>query len=525
MTSRVCFLCETDQCEVCESCGLVSSCAQHQNFHTSKDGSFCYPWTVEKREGVGRVLVAVRDIKYLEIILEDDPIGLSPTQDTPQLCLQCFKLIPETDHFICSCGFPMCGTACAAGDRHKPEHDLYTTAGVKARGKPEYPLVMPIRLLQQMEENPSLRDRLARLMDHREERMLETSSWELTETHLVNPLKKLSGKKNWTSEEIQRCAGLFRTNGLAVQATGLSPDQEWLEDDELGNGRALYPTMCALSHSCSPNCRVMHSLNYKLVIRSTKHVSAGEELTICYTKLFAGAISRKADLVNNWFFECLCPRCTDRLDFGSNFDSWICQDCGNSILPQNQTISSDWQCGGCSKVFSRNSIEDEEILTKSLLDNIPEDQGMESVKLCEEFLVSQKSKLHPSHFLNIQAKLKLMFAFTNAVTEKDLARKVEICKDILDMLDTLKLGYVEVRGLALYDLCVPSLVLLKKNFDAGILSQDQFKEGLDPIMKNLQTSIECLEVEETGTFRKMIAERASHIRQQIKELILFVDFM
>ena len=77
----------------------------------------------------------------------------------------------------------------------------------------------------------------------------------------------------------------------------------------------------------------------------------------------------------------------------------------------------------------------------------------------------------------------------------------------------------------LYDLCVPSLVLLKKNFDVGILSQDQFKEGLDPIMKNLQTSIECLEVEENGTFRKMIAERASHILQQIKELVLFVDFI
>ena len=167
MTSRVCFLCETDQCEACESCGLVSSCAQHKNLQNSKDGSFCYPWNVEKREGVGRVLVAVRDIKYLEIILEDDPIGLSPTQDTPQLCLQCFKLIPETDPFICSCGFPMCSAACAAGDRHAPEHELYTTAGVKARGRPDYPLVMPIRLLQQMEENPTLRDRLALLMDHR----------------------------------------------------------------------------------------------------------------------------------------------------------------------------------------------------------------------------------------------------------------------------------------------------------------------------------------------------------------------
>ena len=104
---------------------------------------------------------------------------------------------------------PLCGEACAAGDRHKTEHELYTTAGLKARGKPDYPQVIPIRLLQQMEENTTLRDRIALLMDHREESMLEKSSRELTETYLVDPLIKLYGKKKWTSEDIQRCTGLF----------------------------------------------------------------------------------------------------------------------------------------------------------------------------------------------------------------------------------------------------------------------------------------------------------------------------
>jgi len=525
MSNKVCFYCESDQSETCDACGLVSSCQQHKSLHKSKDGSFCYPWAVEKREGVGRVLVAVRDIRHLEVILEDDPVGLSPTQDTSQLCLQCFKLIREDDPFICSCGFPMCNATCAAGDRHRPEHQLYTEAKFQARGRPDYPLVMPIRLLQQMEDNPSLETRLRLLMDHKEERMQETDSWELTETYLVDPLKKLSGEKQWTSTEIQRCAGLFRTNGLAVQATGLSPDQEWVDDDDLGNGRALYPAMCALSHSCSPNSRVMHSLDYKLVIRSAKDIAAGEELTICYTKLFTGAISRKADLVNNWFFECLCSRCKDKRDFCSNFDTWICSKCDSLVMPQNNAISSNWECGGCSLVFKRGDIEDEEIRIKSLLDAVPENKGMETVKLCEEFMQSQKSKLHSGHFFNVQAKLQMMFSFKNAVTKADLARKVEICRDILDVLDTLQLGYVEVRGLALYDLCVPTLVLLKAEFDAGTVTKDQFKEGLNPIMKNLETSIEILEVEETGTYRKLIAERGTHILHQIKELIMFSDFI
>merc|ERR1712106_599413 len=169
-----------------------------------------------------------------EVILEDEPVGLSPTQDTPELCLQCFKLITDANPYICSCGFPMCDVTCGAGERHKPEHDLYIAAGVQARGRQNYPLVMPIRLLDQMEDNPTLRDRLGILMDHREERMAETNSWELTDTHLVKPLKALYDDNKYTSEDIQRCVGLFRTNGLAVQATGLSPDQEWVDDDDLG---------------------------------------------------------------------------------------------------------------------------------------------------------------------------------------------------------------------------------------------------------------------------------------------------
>ena len=525
MASTVCFFCESEKCETCSSCGLVSSCVKHKNLHTSKDGSFCYPWTVERRDGVGRILVAVRDIKHLEVILEDEPVGLSPTQDTPELCLQCFKLIPDANPYICSCGFPMCDVTCGAGERHKPEHDLYIAAGAQARGRQNYPLVMPIRLLDQMEDNPTLRDRLGILMDHREERMAETNSWELTDTHLVKPLKALYNDKKYTSDDIQRCVGLFRTNGLAVQATGLSPDQEWVDDDDLGTGRALYPAMCALTHSCSPNCRVMHSLNYKLVIRTAKDIRAGEELTICYTKMFSGAITRKADLLNNWFFECQCQRCRDRLDFDSNFDCWICPECGGPVLPQNESMTTDWQCGGCSKKVSRKKIEDQENLMKNLLDHIPENKAMDSVKLFEEFLESQKTTLHSTHFFNIQAKLQLMFTFTNAVTNTELARKVEICGDIVKMLDTLKLGYIEVRGLALYDLCVPSLVLLQGNFDVGTISRDQFKDGLNVIIKNLETSIECLEVEEKGTYRKLIADRATHILNNVRELVLFIDFL
>jgi len=524
MRTKVCFYCKTEACEDCSLCDLVSCCHKHLKFHTSKDGSFCYPWTVESIPRVGRVLVAVRDIKHLEVILEDEPVGLSPTQDTSQLCLECFKLLPADDPYICTCGFPMCNKTCAGGERHKPEHDLYTRTGNVAKGRLHYPLVMPIRLLDQMKTDPTVRENLEPLMDHSEERKAETENWCLTENHLVKPFKTLFGDQ-FKTEDIQRCVGLFRTNGLAVGATGLSSDQEWVDDDELGDGRALYPNMSALSHSCTPNCRLMHSLNYKLVIRSAKDIPAGEELTISYTKMFSGAISRKSDLLKNWFFECQCDRCQDRLDFGSNFDCWICQECGGSVLPQSASITSDWQCGSCCMIVKRNTISEKENTLKNVLDNITTNKETDITQLYEAFLESQKLTLHSGHFFNFQAKMLLMFANANAVTNSALARKAEICKDIIETLDKLKLGYTEIRGLALYELCVPSLVLLQGKFDAGSISRNEFKEGLDDIIKNLETSIECLEVEERGTYRKLISERATHILNNIRDIVLFVDYL
>ena len=78
-------------------------------------GDTCYPWRVEARPGYGRVVVATRDISCHELVLEDDPVGLSPTQDCLPSCLSCLKLLPAEPQFICDCGFPLCSPACSRG--------------------------------------------------------------------------------------------------------------------------------------------------------------------------------------------------------------------------------------------------------------------------------------------------------------------------------------------------------------------------------------------------------------------------
>ena len=98
---------------LCPLCGDIYYCDLHVSSHLAKvgpsatleicvfvthvdfqSGESCYPWVVESREGVGRVAVASRDIPcHQVVVVEDQPVGLSPTQDSPLTCLTCFAVL------------------------------------------------------------------------------------------------------------------------------------------------------------------------------------------------------------------------------------------------------------------------------------------------------------------------------------------------------------------------------------------------------------------------------------------------
>ena len=65
-------------------------------------------FTITTMEGVGRCLVAARDIPALEEILVDHPALLAPYYDPQPLCLECLR---QTDGTVScpSCGLPLCG--------------------------------------------------------------------------------------------------------------------------------------------------------------------------------------------------------------------------------------------------------------------------------------------------------------------------------------------------------------------------------------------------------------------------------
>ena len=67
---------------------------------------------------------------------------------------------------------------------------------------------MPLRLLTQLEEDPDLRDKVSRLMDHQEERMSNIAEGQWVENKIVKPIMRLDSR--WTEDDIQKCVGLIR---------------------------------------------------------------------------------------------------------------------------------------------------------------------------------------------------------------------------------------------------------------------------------------------------------------------------
>ena len=72
------------------SCSSFCS-SEHGALH--EDQGQCLPYSVTSLAGVGRCLVAARDITAGELIFREEALAIGPNHDTPPLCLSCLKVV------------------------------------------------------------------------------------------------------------------------------------------------------------------------------------------------------------------------------------------------------------------------------------------------------------------------------------------------------------------------------------------------------------------------------------------------
>ena len=62
--------------------------------HTDEEGK-CYPFQIRTKDGVGRYLVATRDLEPGALAFKEEPIILGNNHETPPVCLGCLKPVRE----------------------------------------------------------------------------------------------------------------------------------------------------------------------------------------------------------------------------------------------------------------------------------------------------------------------------------------------------------------------------------------------------------------------------------------------
>jgi len=128
-----------------------------------------------------------------------------------------------------------------------------------------------------------------------------------------------------------------------------------------------------------------------------------------------------------------------------------------------------------------------------------------SIDDIEQFLESKSKSLHPNHYHMVTAKHNLlqMYGRTEGyliqdMTEEQLNRKIELCKENLDVLYTLDPNMIRLEvyaAAAHFELHLPLLQISKRKWETGKLSTEEFRLELDEPYNCVKRAVELLREE------------------------------
>lgn len=176
------------------------------------------------------------------------------------------------------------------------------------------------------------------------------------------------------------------------------------------------------------------------------------------------------------YFRCECARCIDPTELGTHLSSLKCQSCqiGSSIQMNGQ---SKWTCLNCNACEANDKIDD---ILREIRHQV-NNSGSQMDKI-EMFIEKYSRVLHPNHYLLIEMKQKLAAIIRHmgemnsefSKSVKLLKRKIELCKEIVPLLDILQPGISRLKGIALYEQFLPLMQLAKIYYHENSISLDEY---------------------------------------------------
>eukprot|EP00096_Caligus_rogercresseyi_P012954 TRINITY_DN5617_c0_g1_i1.p1 TRINITY_DN5617_c0_g1~~TRINITY_DN5617_c0_g1_i1.p1 ORF type:complete len:550 (+),score=73.83 TRINITY_DN5617_c0_g1_i1:42-1652(+) len=511
-----CFFCNEHGCSDyfrnCISENRIYFCSpDHRNYHSQSyeedkghPQSFCCPYTIRSRGGVGRVLIANRTIQPGELIFREAPIMIGPHHETRPICLACGSGHVNGDYVCPSCYLPLCSETCYTS--LESLHAKFECRVFSSRPKrivknfeephPLYQCILPLRCLL-LQTDESWVERLLRvMMDHLEDRPKDIH-WAANQKNIVEYLQESQGLP-FTSEEINHVIGVLDVNAFDLSSSG----------------RGLYPLSAIMSHSCVSNTKyIIRKRDHVVECRATVRIYPGEELTDHYVSPLQGTAVRSQCLRDGWYFDCKCLRCMDPTEFQTHMSSFLCDKCdGGYILHPPQ--GTDWLCSSCDKISTLPHAKICEDLSERL------EKCSRTIPELESLLNEcSNARLSPTHYLVLSLKRYLIYAYKNTSLNKNIIHRIRgYCESLLSVADVVTPGLTKERGLTLYELKRLKLYELERTPHPDI-------EALRATSRSLQHVMECLEHEDDDSFQASIREEAKVKLNQLNEGLTLLKLM
>lgn len=151
---------------------------------------------------------------------------------------------------------------------------------------------------------------------------------------------------------------------------------------------------------------------------------------------------------------------------------------------------------------------------------------MSSVESMENLLAKFKSFLHPNHFIMISIKNALIDSYGHVkghllsqLPDALLRRKIELCKEVLEILDVFEGGKSRARALMLFELQAAMVFYAKSQLQLGNLSRNEYLGQLEEARDLLDESNETLSWEDESVCKIMTVVKLSleNLEELIKE--------
>lgn len=182
---------------------------------------------------------------------------------------------------------------------------------------------------------------------------------------------------------------------------------------------------------------------------------------------------RNEHLLTNKYFICHCDRCLDPTELNSNLSSLKCigdigKDCGGIVLPKNPIdTTTKWTCDKCDIEITNDQIEIllsniEQEVDELILPIVSKRKHLATINELNALIDKLSHFLHENHFHLFGLKHTLLQRLgresgynLDAIDDKELQRKIHLCEQLLEIVDTLDpytMRLTLYTGIILYEL-------------------------------------------------------------------------